>query len=145
MNHKKILPALIVATIFHVTLCGVSSAVEQEEDPKPKVTLNAGTQNDVEEALIVLRKFLDGWESRDYQSAASHVLEPVRKDFVQEMKKRPMKLQRIEDISVSERKGHLRARIHIAADPDVNREDLTKRGIGIDMIRTEGQWWITAR
>ena len=131
---------LIIATLL--PMMPANSLFAEEKVAEPEITLDHGTKADAEAALKVLRKFLTNWEARKYSDALKEVHPTVREGHKKEMKKRPFKLQRIEDIKLSKRRDIFRARIHVAADPSPPRADRKKRGIGIDMIFIDDRWWI---
>jgi len=133
---------LLVILTLSSSLIPVCIAADEDDVLKTKVTLDHGTQEDAKAALKVLRRFLSNWEARKYSDALKDVYPALRDEHKKEMKKRPFKLQRIEDIRLSKRRDVIRARIHVAADPSPPRADRKKRGIGIDMIYVEGRWWI---
>lgn len=117
------------------------------EAKKPEVTLDAGTQADAEAALAVAGQFLKLWEDKKYEEAGKLALEPIREGFDKEMRKSPIKLQRIEKILLRKsRSGEgLAARVHFLQDPPPTRKDLKSVTQALDMVLHEGKWVLTAR
>ena len=142
MNRLCHIKSLWFIPLLYAVLIAACNAEGENELSQPKVTLDHGTQEDADAALKVLRRFLSSWEARKYSDTLKEVYPAVREGHKKEMKKRPFKLQKIEDIRLSKRRNVIRARIHVAADPSPSRADLKKRGIGIDMIFLDGRWWI---
>lgn len=134
----------VAALIFNSVPCKADKAAAQEA-LMPKVILNGGTQEDANGAIAVAEKFLRLWEQNKYEQACVLVAEPVRKQFEQHMKKRPIELQTVRDIRLFSHKDRLFARVHAWVAPWPSRKDLTKQGIGIDMVFQDGKWWITVR
>jgi hypothetical protein len=125
-------------------LCWADSPLAQEK-PKPKVVLDAGTEADAEAAIALVEKFLGFWDQRKYEEASALVAEPVRKQFVEHMKKRAIKLMSVDDVRLFKRDDLLLARVHASVAPSPDRKDLKKQEIGIDMVFRDGNWWVTAR
>ena len=70
--------------------------------------------------------------------------EPLRKQFVEHMKKRVIELQGVDDVRLYKRDDLLLARVWAAVAPSPERKDLKKQQIGLDMVFRDGKWWVTA-
>jgi hypothetical protein len=134
----------VLAFACRPALCNADEPA-REEKPKPKVVLDAGTQEDADAALAVIEKFLGLWQERKYDEASKLVTERVREEWVKTMKRSAIKLQRIEDIRLFKPRDELVARVHVFVDPNPDRKDLKKQEKGLDMVFRDGKWWVTAR
>ena len=134
----------LIGSISITTLI-VQANPNDEIQSKTKIVLGTGTEKDAEEALSIVKQFLDKWESKDYDAAIEFVYEPIRKDFKKEITKKSMKLQSIDEIKLIKNKNIIRARVDVSADPDPRRPDLTKRQFMVDMFYLNGKWWVAAR
>jgi hypothetical protein len=116
-----------------------------EKKPKPKVNLHAGTQADADAAAAVIERFLSLWTQRKHDEAAKLVDEPVRKAFADNLRKREITFQSLNDISLRLQGDILVARVHAFIAPSADRPDLKHQEIGLDMVSRDGKWWVTKR
>ena len=130
--------ALVLGAVVCVQQTRAADIMETNTPPtKPKIILDAGTQEDAEQALAVCREWLTLWQDGKIEKASRLVMDPVRKPFAADMKKRKIELKSIDDIRIYKNRDRLLGRFHITVAP--------KQGMGIDMEFQNGKWWITAR
>lgn len=112
----------------------VTQAATEAVSANPKVTLKDATREDSDAALALLRSFLALWQEGKLAEAAEFVDERIRHGYLEEMKKEPMRLRSIDDMTLTMRNGQGRARVHITRSKG--------GGLGLDMIFRDGKWWI---